>query len=143
MSSAPRSPFERIDGLVWLPRLLAKARRARADGLGEYLLYEDSPLDAIALREWRVSGADLEGWLAEGLDDAGIAARVGAAMGAGAPPAREAWSRSFLRRWGWFCRAIDADEGRLAPSFETSLLRAMLAVTYRGVLLGLWLRGRR
>jgi hypothetical protein len=140
---APPSPFAAAGGLIWLPRLLAKARRAQADGLGEYLLFEDSPLDAMALAAWRVRGAALTAWLAEGLDDGAIAARVGEAMGAADEAARAAWSRSFARRWGWFFRAIDADEGRLPPGLEASALRAMLAVTYRTVLVGLALRGRR
>ncbi len=143
MGIQPPSPFDRVGGLVWLPRMLAKARRARSEGLGEYLLFEDSPLDSWALAEWKVSGKDVTGWLDAGLDDEAIASRVGAAMGATDTGAREAWSRSFLTRWGWFYRAIDADEGRLPPGFESSALRAVLSVTYQTVLLGLKLRGRR
>lgn len=143
MTRHPCSPFETAGGLVWLPRMLDKARRSRAEGLGEYLLFEDSPLDAMALREWHTTGRDLMKWVDEGLDDGAIAARVGLAMGAPERADREAWSRSFLRRRGWFCRAIDADEGRLPPSFETSALRAVLALTFGGVLVYLKLRGRR
>ena len=143
MANHPPSPFETADGLVWLPRLLAKARLARGEGLGAYLIFEDSPLDAWALAEWKTSGPDLMGWLDEGLDDVAIAARVGAKMGARTTAARQDWSRGFLRRWGWFYRAIDADEGRLPPGFEASLLRAMLAVTYQAVLVGLKVKGRR
>lgn len=143
MSAEFPSPFTTADGLVWLPRLLEKARRARSGTLGEYLVFEDSPLDGMVLKEWRVGGPAIAAWLEEGLDDTAIAARVGAAMGAHDFAAREAWSLSFLQRWGWFFRAIDADEGRLPPGFERAALRAVLAVTYQTVLLGLKLRGRR
>lgn len=139
----PPSPFDQAGGLAWLPRLLEKARRARGGGLGIYLLYEDSPLDSWVLAEWKVTGAQLDAWLDEGLDDAAIAERIGQAMGAPDEPAREAWSRSFSRRWGWFWRAIDADEGRLPDGLERTMLVAMLTVTFKTVELGLKLRGRR
>lgn len=143
MRDLPPSPFVQADGLVWLPRLLDKARRARGGALGDYLLFEDSPLDGMVLGEWKTTGADLTRWLDEGLDDHAIAARIGAAMGAAGLAGRQAWSHSFVRRWGWFFRAIDADEGRLPPGFEASALRALLAVTFQTVLIGLKLRGRR
>lgn len=44
----PRSPYARLGGYVWLPRLIDKARAYVAGTLGEYH-YVDCPMNAILL----------------------------------------------------------------------------------------------
>lgn len=138
----PRSPFEAVEGLIWLPRMLDKARRQRATGLGEYLLFEDSPLDAHFLRAWRVGGADLTGWLDEGLDDAAVALKISERRGWDLAK-REAWSGRARAVCGGFFSAIDADEGRLPPGPRAALLKGFLAVVFRAVSVGVMLKGRK
>lgn len=55
----PRSPFDTLDGIPWLPRLIDKARAMKAGKLGEYIPYpcggdrhflSTLGLDAAALR---------------------------------------------------------------------------------------------
>jgi len=140
--TVPRSPTTAADGLLWLPRLLDKARQQRASGLGDYLLFEDSPLDARFMRAWQVSGDELRAWLDEGLDDGAIARRIGDRRGwdlAG----REAWSRRAMGAWGTFFAALDADEGRLPPGPRASALKALLAVTFATVSIVVALKGRK
>jgi len=46
-TQVPRSPLEKMNGMVWIPRLLDKARAARANRLGEYRY--PCPMDEIVL----------------------------------------------------------------------------------------------
>jgi hypothetical protein len=128
----PPSGFDAVDGYIWLPRMLAKARRARVDVLNEYFLFEASPLDSFALGRWGITGAQVASWLDAGLDDAAIAGLIAAKRGDDAF-ARERWSRSFRFMYGFFLAAIDADEGRMAPGPLSMVLRAQLEVVFRVV----------
>ena len=139
----PPSPFATAGGFVWLPRMLHKARLARTGGLGEYLVFEDSPLDQVALARWRVTGAQVGAWLDQGLDDEAIATQLATTLGLDAA-GRARWSERFMGGWrGPFFRCIDADEGRTPPGLATTVRKAVLELTFRTVSLGLKLRGRR
>ena len=126
----PCSPFERVDGYVWLKRMLAKARRKATDPMGDYVVFEASPLDAYALARWQVRGAEVQAWLDEGLDDEAIATRLAAHLGHLNLAARERWSRGYMRLYGLFMHMIEADEGRRAPGLVTSLMAGLLEAIF-------------
>ena len=67
--SYPRSPFDAIDGYLWLPRLIDKVRAKQAGKLGEYIPFpcgsdkrflETFWIDADSLEQVILSGASDE-----------------------------------------------------------------------------------
>lgn len=126
----PRSGHDMVDGYVWLPRMLSKARRGRTDALGDYLSLENSMMDSFFLRGLGLTGAQVRGWLDEGLADEAIVARIAEVAGHPDLAARERWSRGFSRKFGLAFTAIDADEDRLPPGPLASLLRAALNAAF-------------
>lgn len=137
----PRSGFDEVGGYIWLGRLLDKARRLQEGGdLGDYLLFEASPMDGMALRGWKVTGVQLAAWVAEGLSDEAIAHRVAAAAGHD-PAAQRRWNGRFLLLNGLFLKGNDADEGRIPPGLQATLLTAAMGILFRGVKVVNALRG--
>jgi len=55
-NSVPRSPFAELQGFVWLPRMIDKARATAAGTQGEY--HYDCPLDQKFLAFYGLSAAD-------------------------------------------------------------------------------------
>ena len=103
-----------IDGVLWLPRLAAKARACDAGTLGNYL-YGQSPVDDSFLRR---AGMDYAGFMAivrAQPDDAGVLAAIEAAT-PGATARLGRWSEALPRKQMWFLYILDADEGHVAPS---------------------------
>jgi hypothetical protein len=110
----PRRWSERLDGICWLPRLIDKARAARAGLLGDYL-FGQSPMDRALLRKLGLSHrAFAELVQAAGDDDEVIAAI--ARRDAPALERARAWSQHLGQRHRLFLWFIDVDDGyRAAP----------------------------
>jgi Domain of unknown function (DUF5069) len=112
-----------VDGVIWLPRLAAKARACDAGTLGRYL-YGQSPVDDSFLKR---AGLDYAGFLAIARtqpDDAGVLEAI-EATSPGAAERLRRWSTSIARKQGWFFRVLDADEGHLRPSPLLTAVRAI------------------
>lgn len=123
----PRSVYAEAGDLVWLPRLLDKARRAlEGEKAGKELLwpymYGDSDyMDARLLRFLGVTGDEVLDILRQArTDDAAVAAIL--ARAGKSQQERQAWSRSFRRREAPFLILIEADDGRLAGGPAAALL---------------------
>jgi Domain of unknown function (DUF5069) len=109
----PRSPHDTFDGLVWLPRLIEKARR-RARGtaaMNGYLYGDRAPVDRRVLRFLRTDDRAVSTLVAEFPDDTDVARLVLARSGR-TDAERRAFSAALARRLFDFA-ALDADEGRL------------------------------
>ena len=110
----PKSPREEIDGFVWLPRLLDKARQTMKAGPGEFLALEASFLDRAFLRRWQVSGDQIREWLTEGRSDEAISREIGARACA-TKAEKHRWSQRFLTVYRVIFDLMDVDEGRPLP----------------------------
>ncbi len=93
--SFPRSPTEKMAGLVHLPRMLDKARAKRNDTLGEYIY--PCPLDDILLEFLGVDGDGLAD-RAGSQPDADIARWAAEQCGHRSEAEKEALNRSILDR---------------------------------------------
>jgi hypothetical protein len=135
----PRSGSERFYGLIWLPRLIDKARRVAASGDSyliddEYMFGENDFADGRLLRFLGMGSSEvLEAVRAEPKDDL-AAARIVATSGK-TPQECERFSRRFKLVMGPFLPITDVDEGRKPPGLLTGLLRGFYnAVVVRGAL---------
>lgn len=122
----PRSGTETFYGLVWLPRLIDKARRVAASENSyliddAYMFGENDFTDGWLLRFLRVRSAQVLDAVRAEPNDALAAARIIARSG---KTAREcaAFSRRFRLFMAPFLPMIDADEGRRPPGPWTTLL---------------------
>lgn len=121
-----------VDGVIWLPRLAAKARACDAGTLGRYL-YGQSPVDDAFLKR---AGLDYAGFLAivrAQPDDAGVLAAIEAAS-PGATERLRRWSTAVPHKQSWFMVVLDADEGHLRPSPLLTVARAVGNVAFVPVL---------
>jgi hypothetical protein len=117
----PRSPRERLAGLVHVPRMLDKARACSAGRLGEYKY--PCPLDRSVLEFLKL---DAEAVLnaAACLDDDEMAAWIEAHAAPRTPEEREAFSAAFLARG-----PDDADSRRYFAEAVAALGEAGKGVT--------------
>lgn len=129
----PPSPYAEVDGYLWLPRMLAKARRAREDALGEYFVFGASGLDSIAMFLWGVNEARFKGWLDEGLDDAAIAAHIAELAGHKDLAARQAWSRRFRFLNAAFLEGLEAEEGRMPAGLRRTVMMGFISGVFQVV----------
>jgi hypothetical protein len=112
-----------VDGVIWLPRLAAKARACDAGTLGRYL-YGQSPVDDSFLKR---AGLDYAGFLAivrTQPDDSGVLEAIEAGA-LGATERLRRWSIGLARKQGWFMRVLDMDEGHVRSSPLVSALRTV------------------
>jgi hypothetical protein len=107
----PRRWTEELGGIRWLPRLIDKARAARAGTLGMYL-YGQSPLDNELLHLLGQGYRSFNTLVAQAPDDDAVLTGLRAHD-------RDAIERA--RRWGaslherrFYTFALDLDDGRLA-----------------------------
>lgn len=89
----PRSPTERLGGVVHLPRMLDKARAKARGRLGEYIY--PCPMDRKVLDFLKLDADDVEHAAAR-LDDGEMAAWVEAHAAPRTPEERAAFSAAFL-----------------------------------------------
>lgn len=123
-------------GLVWLPRMVEKARR-RLEGqvIGQDLLWPymfgvHDPADRQLLTFLGVHNDDVLDVLRHEPDDAAAAAEL--VRRSGRTPAEcAAWNARYLRLNAPFLAMMDADEGRRPAGVSTSLLRWI----YNGVIM--------
>lgn len=71
----PRSPFERLEGFAWLPRLIDKARATYAGTNGDYSPYP-CPGDRAFLRYFGIDALELGRLIQNDASDEDIAAYV-------------------------------------------------------------------
>ena len=127
MTWSPRSGNDEIDGMIWLPRLIDKARRvANTPGtpylIGEYTFGENDPPDAAVLRFLRVSSAELlQAVQAEPDNDA--AARKLLRESGRSSRECAGFTRKFRLVQAPFLAMMEADEGRMPPGAAASFLR--------------------
>lgn len=107
-SGAPRRWSEELGGVRWLPRLIDKARAARAGTLGDYL-FGQSPMDRDLLNRLGLRHRDFFAIVAVAEDDAAVL-RALEARPAALERAR-AWSERIPRTHWLFLAMIDIDDG--------------------------------
>lgn len=118
MAWIPRRPQDRLGDLVWLPRLLDKARRALegqrrgVDLMTPYMFGNNDYLDAKLLAFLRVRDEHVLQVVAEEPDDA-AAAEILVNLSGRSPDECRRWSESFLRWEAPWLRLIDFDEDRM------------------------------
>jgi hypothetical protein len=127
MSWIPRSGLDSAEDLVWLPRLVQKARRAeegRATGrdLMEGYLYGDNDfIDKRVLEFLRTDDAAVSAVVREEHDDAAAAAIIAQRSGRTAEE-RRAFSKQLRGQLFDFV-LMEADEGRLPPGLKRAVVR--------------------
>jgi hypothetical protein len=127
MGWIPRSGLDTIEGMVWLPRLLEKARRheagraASADLMDGYLYGNSDYIDKQVLEFLRMGDTDVSAIVREQPDDAAAAAAIVARSGRSAAE-RGAFSARLRRKLFDFV-LLEADEGRLPPGIKRSTVR--------------------
>ncbi|GAC1410994.1 MAG: hypothetical protein NVSMB64_20440 [Candidatus Velthaea sp.] len=107
----PKRWSDAVDGVIWLPRLIEKARAFDAGTLGSYL-YGQSPVDDAVLRR---AGLDYQSFLAivrRCATDTGVLAEI-ERITPGATARLRAWSVTFPQRRAALVRLFDIDEGYL------------------------------
>ena len=112
MTWTPPSGYDELSGCVWLPRLLAKARRhVAAAELGDYMFGDHDYLDAWLLRFLRTDEATVCAAVRSDGDDRAVARRL--VEKSGRAPDELARFRRHFTFWNapWLVM-IDADEGR-------------------------------
>lgn len=91
----PRSPFADLDGFLWLPRMIDKARAFYAGKHGEYTPYP-CPGDQNFLKHFGLDAQALGTVIRNGATDAEIAAWVATSAKDPSPAAKAAFRRSQL-----------------------------------------------
>ena len=114
----PRRWSETVDGILWLPRMIDKARMQQQGQLGIYLLGH-SPVDASLMKRLNVTTAEFETIVKTSADDA---AALVALRQRGFDEARvRRWSERFPRTFRWFIPIWDVDEGYIKPNLMNRL----------------------
>ena len=111
----PRSGRDSVAGLVWLPRLLDKARHCEASPSGRlvdgYCYGDNDFIDKQLIAFLRTDDVTISGLVREHPDDAEVA-RILVERSGRTPAEVEAFSASFRRKNLNFV-LLEADEGRL------------------------------
>lgn len=111
--TVPRRWNTEIDGIVWLPRLIDKARMSHRDELGSYLLGH-SPVDHALLTRFGLTTEQFSEIVRQAPDDAGVLAAIRAH---GFDEARvRRWSERFPSTYRTYIKLWDIDEGYVRPT---------------------------
>lgn len=126
MSWAPRSGYDSINDVAWLPRLFDKARRVAELGGGSRLIdgycYGNNDfMDSRVLRFLRTDDVAVSSLLQGRSDDE--AARILIERSGRAPDECRKFSADFKRSLASF-PLLDADEGKLPPGIKAAALRS-------------------
>lgn len=121
--SAPRRWNEQLGGIVWLPRLIDKARSAINGQLGGYL-FGQSPIDAALLKALGLSHHAFATMVKEAPDDASFLAALEASTPQGVERAR-AWGEQLPRTHRLFLSVIDIDDGYTGSPLAKKMLNAL------------------
>lgn len=100
---------EAVEGVVWLPRLAAKARAYDAGTLGMYL-YGQSPIDDAFLKRARLDYASFLDVVRSQPDDGAVLSEIERRDG-GAKARLRRWTETLPIRAGWFMSILDVDDG--------------------------------
>ena len=119
-TSSPRRWSESVDGVLWLPRFVDKARAYDAGTLGLYL-FGQSPLDDSFLREARLDYVGFLEIVRSAPDDSAVLDAI---------EARSPGARERLRRWSvriptkaeWILTILDYDDGYALPPLMSVLV---------------------
>jgi hypothetical protein len=123
----PRPWNAELRDCIWLPRLLDKGRRTLEgqrqglDLMNNYLFGDFNYTDHKVLKFLRTNDAQVLRHLRESNDDEVVATRLISESGRSVDEI-QAWSTRFRRLNAPFAAIWDADEGRRAPGFSTTLL---------------------
>ncbi len=126
MTWMPRPGIDSIDDVVWLPRMIDKARRVEQLGNGTRLVdgycYGDNDfIDSKVLRFLRTDDRTVSEIVRTHPED-DEAARIIIERSGRTPDECREFSRSITRTFQNFA-LMAADEGTLPPGFKTSALR--------------------
>ncbi len=135
----PRPARDAFDGLVWLPRLIEKARRhahghsSGADLMNGYLYGNNDFIDGQVLRFLKTDDATISALVERCSDDDDVA-RGAIAQSGRSLDERRTFSAGLERRMLGFAM-LDADEGRLGPGLRSNAIafvynRAMMPIVY-------------
>ena len=125
-------------GLVWLPRLLEKARRCEASQNGRlvdgYCYGDNDFIDKQLMTFLRTDDATISTLVREHSDDTDVATILVGRSGR-SPAECEAFAKKFSRNFFDFV-LLEADEGRLRPGPKATTLKflyntVMMPVVYR------------
>ncbi len=117
-SDKPRRWNAAVDGIVWLPRMIDKARMQHKGRLGIYLVGH-SPVDASLLKRLNVTTAEFSGIVKAAPDDAAVLAAL---RRRGFDEARvRRWSERFPQTFRWVISIVDVDEGYVKPNLMNRL----------------------
>jgi len=122
----PCSAHNALEGVVWLPRLLEKARRNEAAGVSGsdhmcgYLYGDNDAVDKEVLAFLRTDDATVSALVRQQPDDFAVA-RTLVERGGRTMQEREAFNLSLRRKFFNFA-LFDADEGRMSPGLKRNLL---------------------
>jgi len=105
----PRRWSDELEGVLWLPRLIDKARAARAGTLGNYL-YGQSPEDRALLHKLDMGHREFFAIVDAAPDDAAVA-RIVRERDPEAFSAAARWSRRFFHAQWPLMVAFDIDDG--------------------------------
>ena len=129
----PRSGNETIEGMVWLPRMLDKARRVEEKHIGRrvdgYLFGNSDFVDGKVLRFLRIDDTEVSALVREHGDDATVARIIVERSGRSVEERREYSQR--LKRGLHNFLPVEADEGRIPPGPKRTLVRLL----YRALIL--------
>lgn len=125
MSWMPCSGRDSVAGLVWLPRLLQKARHCEASPNGRlvdgYCYGDNDFIDKQLIAFLRTDDATISALVREQPDDAEVARTLVERSGH-SPAEVEAFNASFRRKNFNFV-LLEADEGRLGRGLKASVLK--------------------
>jgi hypothetical protein len=125
MGWIPCSGRDSVEGLVWLPRLLEKARHAEASQSGRlidgYCYGDNDFIDKQLLAFLRTDDVTISGLVREHPADADVAKMLVERSGRSHAEC-EAFSTTLRRKLFDFV-LIEADEGRLRPGLKASILK--------------------
>ena len=134
----PCSGLDEYDGVVWLPRLIQKARRAEegrrsgSDMMNGYFYGNNDYIDEQVLQFLHVDDSVVSALVAQQLDD-GEVARILTERSGRTSEERRTFSERLKRRLGNFA-LMEADERRMPPGPK----RSALAFLYNGILMRLF-----
>jgi hypothetical protein len=137
MAWIPCSGLDSAFGLVWLPRLVEKARHCTAsDGRLKdgYCYGENDFIDKQLIAFLRTDDATISALVKEHPADADVA-RILVERSGRSPVECAAFNTAFRRRNFDFV-LVESDEGRLGPGFKTMILKflynnLMMPIVYR------------
>jgi hypothetical protein len=125
MSWIPCSGLDSAAGVVWLPRLVQKARRCLTSPDGRvvdgYLFGDNDFIDKQVIAFLRTDDETISALVREYPSDADVARIIVERSGRSADECA-AYSGSLKRKFMNFF-FLEADEGRLGPGFKTSAIK--------------------